>query len=94
MYILGLRFEHTLTEADKKEILDAVYTSKVKVNDTNLYEELYRMVMELNDKEAIQELVTKKIEMYTMEMEKRAESVRNLQVEKSYDYIQAGLDSI
>jgi competence protein ComGC len=52
------------------------------------------MVMELNDKEAIQELVTKKIEMYTMEMEKRAESVRNLQVEKSYDYIQAGLDSI
>ena len=94
MYILGLRFEHTLTEAEKKEILDAVYTSKVKVNDTNLYEELYRMVMELNDKEAIQELVTKKIEMYTMEMEKRAESVRNLQVEKSYDYIQAGLDSI
>jgi len=27
-------------------------------------------------------------------MEKRAESFRSLQVEKSYDYIQAGLDGI
>jgi len=51
-------------------------------------------VMELNDKQAIQELVTNKIAMYTMEMEKRAESFRSLQVEKSYDYIQAGLDGI
>ena len=97
MYILGLRFEHTLTEAEKKEILDAIFTSKIKVNDindTNLYDGLYEMVMELNDKQAIQELVTKKIAMYTMEMEKRAESFRSLQVEKSYDYIQAGLDGI
>jgi hypothetical protein len=92
-----LRFEHTLTEAEKKEILDAIFTSKIKVNDindTNLYDGLYEMVMELNDKQAIQELVTKKIAMYTMEMEKRAESFRSLQVEKSYDYIQAGLDGI
>lgn len=97
LYILGLTFEHKLTEAEKKEILDAIFTSKIKVNDindTNLYDGLYAMVMELNDKQAIQELVTKKIAMYTMEMEKRAESFRSLQVEKSYDYIQAGLDGI
>jgi hypothetical protein len=97
LYILGLTFEHKLTEAEKKEILDAIFTSKIKVNDindTNLYDGLYEMVMELNDKQAIQELVTKKIAMYTMEMEKRAESFRSLQVEKSYDYIQAGLDGI
>jgi hypothetical protein len=97
VYILGLQFEHKLTEAEKKEILDAIFTSKITVhdvNDTNLYDGLYQMVMELNDKQAIQELVTNKIATYTMEMEKRADSFRSLQLEKSYDYIQEGLDGI
>jgi hypothetical protein len=49
------------------------------------------MVMEL----AIQELVTNQIAMYTIEMEKRElERLRSLQVEKNYDYIQAGLEGI
>jgi virulence-associated protein VapD len=53
------------------------------------------MVMELNDKQAIQELVTNQIAMYTIEMEKRElERLRSLQVEKNYDYIQAGLEGI
>jgi hypothetical protein len=91
VYILGLKFEHTLTKAEKTDILDAVYTSNINVNDSNLYEVLYQMVMEL----AIQELVTNQIAMYTIEMEKRElERLRSLQVEKNYDYIQAGLEGI
>jgi hypothetical protein len=77
VYILGLKFEHTLTKAEKTDILDAVYTSNIYVNDSNLYEVLYQMVMEL----AIQELVTNQIAMYTIEMEKRElERLRSLQV--------------
>ena len=88
VYILGLKFEHTLTKAEKTDILDAVFTSNINVNDSNLYEVLYEMVMELNDKQAIQELVTNQIAMYTIEMEKRElERLRSLQVEKNYDYI-------
>jgi len=95
VYILGLKFEHTLTKAEKTDILDAVYTSNINVNDANLYAVLYQMVMELNDKQAIQELVTNKIAMYTIEMEKRElERLRSLQVEKNYDYIQAGLEGL
>ncbi len=68
-----------------------MYTSNINVNDSNLYEVLYQMVMEL----AIQELVTNQIAMYTIEMEKRElERLRSLQVEKNYDYIQAGLEGI
>ncbi len=94
MYILGLRFEHKLTEAEKKEILDAVYTSKVKVNDTNLYEELYRMVMELNDKQAIEELIRKKIDIYMIELERKAQELSKLQESQNYDYVQGALDTV
>jgi hypothetical protein len=94
IYILGLKFEHILTETEKKELLDSLYTSKIKINDPLFYDELYKTVMTLNDKRLIEELIIKKIDIYMIELERKAQELSKLQQSQNYDYVQGALDTV